>query len=166
LGSHGKGYKVFFDRDRLDVGKEWLPQLKEALSASQHLVVIWSGHAKLSDWVTRELVSFDIFRSDHPDRRLIILNLEGKNPAFSAYQMIDELADGDHYRSGVSGLDQQQWSKVIKKITQAIGAEDSAIPISLVILTLKQNDLEHLENSAWEMIQNNLDLDRENLMPL
>ena len=49
---------VFFDKSRLQVGKEWEPQLGEALRNSRHAVVLWSNNAKQSDWVQQEAYRF------------------------------------------------------------------------------------------------------------
>lgn len=54
-----KSLKVFIDRQRLEAGRPWEPQLKQALASSQHLVVLWSNNAKQSDWVQKEIAHFD-----------------------------------------------------------------------------------------------------------
>jgi TIR domain len=167
LGSGGKGFKIFIDRERLDVGKEWEPQLKEALTKSRHLVSIWSKKAHQSGWVQRELATFDVFRSDKrknaPDRRLIFLNLQDQAVAYSSYQMIEDFKEGNVYEQEIDQLDKQLWSKVVNKISNAVEADDSTIPISLVILTLKQMDVDSLNANQIDTIQQCLGIDRGSL---
>src|SRR6476659_4239635 len=80
------GLRVFRDQNRLDAGRKWETQLQTALDGSQHLVVVWSNRANSSSWVQKELARFDNHAAEDDRRRLICLNLEGDNPAYSTFQ--------------------------------------------------------------------------------
>ena len=76
-----KNLDVFFDQERLDVGKEWRAELLEDLANSQHLVALWSDAAKQFEWVRHEITRFQILSEEVPDgappRHILLLNLKG-----------------------------------------------------------------------------------------
>lgn len=148
-----KGIKPFFDKDRLDIGKPWERQLSEAIKNAQHLVVFWSNNAKQSDWVQREMALFDTIQAESQvSQRLILINLEGQNTAYTAWQVLDDLKAAHAYTKGIEALDANLWQDMTQKVEQAIRSDDTSIPIPVVILTLTQGDLSGLDQSAWNML--------------
>jgi hypothetical protein len=92
-----RGLAPFIDRQRLEAGKPWEQQLRAALEGSRHLVALWSSRANQSNWVQRELATFDYLINGGAaaagERRLIVVNLEEQNFAYTSYQMIDDLKE-------------------------------------------------------------------------
>jgi hypothetical protein len=158
----GRGLHPFLDKQRLEIGKPWERQLADALKNSQHLVVLWSNNAKQSDWVQRELALFDtINASSQVQQRLIFINLEGQNAAYAAWQMVDDLNAAKAYTNGIDKLDAHLWQEATKKVAQAIRSDDASIAIPAVILTMTRSDLDALQSSTWQTLQQDLGLTKE-----
>lgn len=136
-----KGLNVFFDRLRLEAGKAWVPELRQALTDSKNLVAVWSEHANQSPWVQRELATFDALANDDASRRLILLNLEGSNRAYASVQAITDLGTGDIYAAGPEAVDPALWNRAMDRIERAVDADAQAVPIPVAVLTLRQQDL-------------------------
>src|SRR5215471_16705463 len=91
-----RGLRVFWDKDSLAAGVPWENVLVKALPESQHLVALWS-ESKESNWVTREVAKFEGITNPsgdlpiNPERRLIFVNLQGRNTAYSSTQSINDL---------------------------------------------------------------------------
>lgn len=141
----------FLDQTRLQTGAAWESQLQGALRTSRHIVVLWSENARQSDWVRRELGRFES-QIDNPDpdqkpsnRRMIFLPLEGEPSAYNSLQMITDLRDGGAYTGPADQVDQNLWSRVLDKVYYAIAGADPAIPVSLAVLTVTQEQLDQLD---------------------
>ena len=143
------GLRVFRDQNRLDAGGKWETQLQTALDASQHLVVVWSNRANASSWVQKELARFDNHAAENDRRRLICLNLEGGNPAYSTFQAIDVLKDAKTaagqsvYDAGPDAVDPALWMKAIAAVRKSLET-DGAIRIAVAVLTLDSESVRQL----------------------
>src|SRR5262249_45006273 len=84
-------YALFFDSASLRAGDDWEDRIQRALECSRHLVVLWSDHAKNSDWVSREVYTFYATAKPKTNttRRLIFVNLQGRNLAMRAFQQVN-----------------------------------------------------------------------------
>lgn len=71
----GRMGKVFRDRDDLPAATDLSAVVRQALAASQALIVLCSPDAKLSCWVAREI---ELFRELHPDRPILAALLRGE----------------------------------------------------------------------------------------
>ena len=129
------GTKVFRDGSRLEVGRKWEPQLQQALDQSQHLVNLWSNNAKNSNWVHKELSRFERQAEDDSKRRLICVNLEGRNDAYQSYQHIDI-----DYAADPAGLDADVWRSLVTRIRAAIEEDENVERIETVVLAMTADD--------------------------
>ncbi|HWP05168.1 MAG TPA: toll/interleukin-1 receptor domain-containing protein [Polyangiaceae bacterium] len=147
-----RGFNVFFDAARLEAGKAWEPQLKAAVQAARHMVVVWSKNAKDSDWVSRERVTFDVLHGDQDrgEHRLIVLALDDAPSAYSSLQSIRDLLPD--YAAGATALPPATLRGVIDKLDQAVRRQDGAIPIPLVVLTLTAGDLAQFDDGDWKAL--------------
>jgi len=48
------GYRVFFDVQSIDPGEQWKKRLDRSIRASRTLVLCWSEHSRVSDYITFE----------------------------------------------------------------------------------------------------------------
>jgi len=146
-----KGIKPFLDQKRLDVGKPWEPALAKAVQTSQHLIVLWSDHAEQSRWVGRELGVFEAIvdpaLGGHigEDRRFIFLMLEGENPAYTSMQTLSDLREANAYAGGADAVEPGCWQGVVKKLVDAIRANDPSVPLPVVVLAMTQQELGELD---------------------
>lgn len=138
-----KNVKIYIDKERLKPGYEWEPQLVNALRRSQHLVCLWSNASKESDWVTKEVSHFDVYRSQNAieefleNRSLIFLNLEGENKSYSRMEMINDLKEENSYMVAPAECPGHIWFNVMEKILRVINVDDSrvAIPVAIFCTT-------------------------------
>jgi hypothetical protein len=133
-----RGLNVFRDQTRLDIGKDWDESLRQALSESMFLVVVWSAKAFKSPWVQKELAWFEATKG--PQRRLIALLMDDQSTAYGRYQAIDDLKRAGSYSSDPASVDANLWSSVLARIEAAVRAEDGSVPIHTAVLTLTQNE--------------------------
>ena len=159
-----RGLNVFFDRLRLEAGKPWVPELRQALTSSKNLVAVWSDEANLSPWVQRELATFDALASDDPTRRLIVLNLQGTNRAYASVQAITELGDANVYAAGPAAVSASLWDGTMSRIEHAVDADAQAVPIPVAVLTLTQSDLARFGPTFGEETASRLNISREELL--
>jgi hypothetical protein len=137
------GLAVFRDKTRLDAGDKWDSKIREALNSSQHLVALWSGAAKNSDWVGKELYRFDARTDVDPSGRLILLNLQGQNKSLTAFQAIDDLNTAEQYAAGAEAVEANRWNEVVRRIVAAVRRSDDRIPITVAVLTMTADQLKH-----------------------
>jgi len=158
-----RGFNVFFDANRLEAGRAWEPQLKAAVQAARHMVVVWSENAKASAWVSRECSTFDVLHDQEDDgkHRLIELALDDASSAYSSLQSIRDLLPA--YPAGVAALPSATLRGVIDKLDQAVRLQDGAIPIPLVVLTLTSGDLDQLTPADWTALTQQLGVSRAEL---
>ncbi|WP_441290221.1 toll/interleukin-1 receptor domain-containing protein [Sorangium sp. KYC3313] len=159
------GLEVFFDRARLEAGRQWEDQLKRAIRETRHLVVLWSSNAKQSDWVTREVSNFDARIGDDAasmaQHRLIFLNLERVSSAYSSLQAINDLVDS--YKAGADAVDTNLWNQVVRKIISAIRGDLASVPIPVAVLTLTAEELRGFGASERENLNRELGVSPEAL---
>ncbi|MGB7372516.1 TIR domain-containing protein [Pontixanthobacter sp.] len=74
LTHDGRIGAIFRDREDLPAAQDLTASVKEALAASETLVVVCSPDAKASVWVAREIA---FFRDIHPDRPILAALLRG-----------------------------------------------------------------------------------------
>lgn len=129
------GRRVFRDETRLQVGRLWESQLSDALDASQHLIVIWSAHAMASNWVHKEMGRFGRNSDTDPKRRMICINLEGRNTAYATYQDIEVGFGGDP-----AALDANKWNDLLARIKTAIDEDEGVERIQTVVLALTADE--------------------------
>jgi hypothetical protein len=159
-----KGFKVFFDRERLQAGGQWVPELRQALADSKHLVAVWTDHAFQSPWVQRELATFDAHANGDPKRRLILMNLDGFNRAYGSVQGIDDLRNAQVYAGGAEAVEGALWDRVIGKIERAFNADADSVPIPLVVLTLRQQDFARLPPGVVPAVAQGLNITPEEVL--
>jgi hypothetical protein len=151
-----RNVKVFFDQNRLDVGKPWEPQLAKAVQSSQHLVVLWSNNADASQWVRREVSYFETLndpalpQSTGDSRRYAFILMEGENRAYSTAQAIGLLKDVNAYQpaladKGAAAVNAGQWQQVIAKIDELIQEDGPFVPVPLAVLSMTRADLQGLD---------------------
>jgi hypothetical protein len=110
-----EGIKAYLEPVELD-----LPPETEALDlyvdTARHFVVLWSDQARSSGWIRRELEAFEVASKEDPSRRLIVLNLQGRNEALAGYETIDDLARTGRYREGPGAIDGSAWRNAVDRI--------------------------------------------------
>ncbi len=131
------GRTVFRDQTRLQVGRRWESQLQAALDDSQHMVVLWSSSAHASHWVTKEMARFERNTELDARRRLICINLEGQNAAYSTYQNIDLTTAS---APGAAGIDQRLWGDAISRIRTAFDDDEDFERIETVVLAMNSDE--------------------------
>jgi TIR domain len=152
-----KGLEPFVDRKRLQPGAKWEQELTEGLSASQHIVVLWSGSAKQSEWVTRELGYFDaaintpIPGDVTPNRKIIPLLLEEEPRAWNSHQMITDLREAGAYAASTDEVNPNLWQDVVDKVYDAVVDKDTRRRVPLAILTMTDEQVAklNLNHQPW-----------------
>jgi hypothetical protein len=138
------------------------------------MVALWS---KESDWVAREVGKFEGMTNPsgevqmNPDRRLIFVNLQGRNSAYASTQSIDYLVESDAYTKGIANLDKLVWDKIIDHIVTPILDKDSALPVPLAILSMTndsgknkdEREVEQLPAATWKKVSEDLGRETEDL---
>lgn len=56
------GYRVFFDAQGIDPGSPWKKRLRRAIRASRTLLLCWSEHSRVSEYVTFEYSQAEAYR--------------------------------------------------------------------------------------------------------
>lgn len=148
-----KGIPTFLDKSRLQVGQKWEPQLRNALSASQHLIVLWSDKAKESDWVRQEQTHFFLVRlADDNERvrarhRFIMIELQGEsqNAMYKDYQAITDLRRAGVYGRGFEEVDPELWRRMIGTLERQLKDDDESVPVPVIVLTTTEPRLRELK---------------------
>jgi hypothetical protein len=144
-----KGLEPWLDDQRLQPGLQWEPKLVADLYKSQHLVALWSKEAAFSEWVRREIYTFDadIYNKRAGgatiNRHKFIIFLEGEDPPYPNLQFINELREA--YPAGISQVDPNLWMEVVSKIEKTIRSDDTSRPVPLVIMAMDQQRLGQLD---------------------
>jgi hypothetical protein len=162
-----KGINTFIDRNRLEAGKPWEPQLRQAVQGTRHLVALWSSNAKQSDWVQRELYTFDNIAGGgtvQGEQRLIFLNLEAQNLAFQSYQMIEDLKEAQVQPTDIASMPVPVWEKVVTKVVAAIRNANATLPIYVAVLTATHDELDTVDPREWDRLQDDLKLSKAELL--
>ena len=154
-----RNIRVFFDRQRIDAGSDWNRALAKSVQNSQHLIVLWTDHAKDSGWVRRELGHFEgivdpgISTQEHSNRRFLFLMLEGENTAYTAIQAVNDLKEAKAYQKDAPGKGADTvapgvWQGVVDKITEVIQDDDPSILVPLAVLAMTRQELESINPDA------------------
>jgi hypothetical protein len=149
--------KVYFDKERLDVGTPWETSLKENLYASRSLIVVWTdANARLSDWVSRERSAFWLLPDLGDKRAHISLNLQGRPQADGRLQGIEDLLAAGVDWQQIATLDPALWQTVIDRIVRSLSRALVAMPV--VALTVTRQDIAAFRHEDWRDIQAHLGL--------
>jgi hypothetical protein len=163
-----KGIKTFIDKNRLEVGKPWESQLKEAVRSSRHLVALWSNNIKPESWVHKELANFESVISDkgtaQGEQRLIFLNLEGQNLGYAAFQMIEDLKEAQVNPADITSLPAEVWMRVVTHVVNAIRSAEATTPIPMAVLTATNDEMVQLPPTVWDSLQQDLGLTQAELL--
>jgi hypothetical protein len=151
---------IFFDSGSLRAGDDWETQIATALDNSRSLIVLWSDEAKASDWVSREQYSFLALAKpkDNPLRRLIVLNLQGTNRAFAAFQQIADPQLLGMY-SGATPFTPPVWQEIAAEISDGLNPLRKPVSVPLVALTLTVDEFDGLPAGQKNRIYTELNLD-------
>jgi hypothetical protein len=156
--------RVFFDKERLDVGYAWDTQLKESLYASRNLVVVWTdANARQSDWVSRERAAFWMLPATH-DRAQISLNLQGRPNADAAVQGIEDLLVANVDWQKIDSISPALWNSAIERIMRSLSRTSVAMPV--VTLTLTRAELGQFNDRDWADIERDLGLSKQQVMAM
>jgi hypothetical protein len=140
----------FLDRRSLRAGDNWKETLLDALVQSQHLVVLWSRHAKESDWVINERTRFDMrprAEGGEPERMIFVL-LDDQPAAFNALQMIVDIRDSGSYAGGSAAIPIATWQRVLQKIENAIVDPEEFVLLRLAVITTTKAGLARIDFDA------------------
>lgn len=151
-----RNIRVFFDQNRLDVGKPWEPQLATAVQGSQHMIVIWTDNANESQWVRREVGYFETLndpnislQGNKEDRWYTFLLLEGENRAYAGIESISALKANVYVKNsnqkGADTVNDSLWQDVVAKLAAATKKDDQSTPIPLAVLAMTKDDLQKLD---------------------
>lgn len=141
-----RGVSCFLDALRLQPGRLWEPQLREALAESRHFVVLWSLLAKDSDWVSEEVVLFkqhaeEASQRKTPEQRLLFaINLDAPpRTTIDRFQGFVQPALQAAYAAGKPGMaldaaGQADWNAMLEEI--AAGVRSDLVPQQVPVATL------------------------------
>jgi hypothetical protein len=157
-------YKMFFDRDSLRAGSNWEKDIQKSLENCCHLILIWSDHAKQSDWVTHELTTFRLTAkpSENKNRRLICLNLQGTNQTINSFQQISRPEIQNSYPE-FSKLKEADWKQLIIQIDDGLNPDKRPLAVPLVVLTLDRLGLDNLSQGSLANVKNDFRLTEDYL---
>jgi hypothetical protein len=162
-------YSCFFAPESLRAGDDWEDKIQEHLDSSQHIVVLWSRHAKESDWVSRERFRFQallsLLTTEHQQisRRMIYLLLDDTDCSMKRLQMITNIRDADGYAKSPGELDSAVWTAVIDKTVDAMTVSDDSYPVVLGVLAMTRRRFEYLYSNDVDDFARKL---RDDVQPL
>ena len=140
-----RGLTVFRDRTRLQLGDTWSRELTKSVHSAQHMIVLWSDAAAVSDWVNMERSTFFLIADPSvaldPPRRLIAVMLQGSSPVLSQLQSFDDLRKAGAYTPGAAAVDPVLWTDLLVKVAKAVKASRSTIAISTLVFTITKSEL-------------------------
>ncbi len=172
-GGNGRIGAIFRDREDLPAANDLTESVKEALAASDSLVVLCSPAAQRSQWVNREI---ELFRSLHPDRPVLAAILVGE-PAEAFPSALsdgreplaaDLRKDGDGARlgflklvAGIAGvpldvLVQRDAQRRVRRVTAVTVAALAAMLIMAAMTTFaiqSRNEAQHQRAEAEGLIE-------------
>lgn len=155
-------FTFFFDQQSLRAGDRWEGEILEALRNCAHMVVLWSAHAKASDWVTRERGHFDARIHADPrlaGSRLLYVLLDDEPHAHGALQTITALRAAPYRDLSLDQLPDAAWRAVAEAIESAVtGATPRQIPVAA--LTITNDRLRSMDFSQRPDLPDALSLDR------
>jgi hypothetical protein len=155
-------YKSFFDADSLRAGDDWENRLQRAVESSRNLVVLWSDHAKQSDWVSRELYTFHATAKPraNTDRRLIFVNLQGMNVAMKAFQQINRPQLLASYPA-IENLADNTWRDLMRDVEEGLNPSRRPLPVPVVVLTMTKAETTEFSPDQWQEISDDFGLPQD-----
>ncbi|HEX6704498.1 MAG TPA: toll/interleukin-1 receptor domain-containing protein [Albitalea sp.] len=134
--------RIFYDHESLRAGGDWHGHIDTALGASQHLIVLWSDQAQLSPWVSLELGQFWAFAKPlaNPGRRMIFVNLQGENRAFTALQHVNQPQVKAAYLDAAK-FSQADWDLAMQDVEYGLDPTRRPLVAPVAVLTLTADDL-------------------------
>jgi hypothetical protein len=165
LREPGHALKTFFDVDQIRAGDDWNARLEGSLVSSRNLVVLWTDKAKLSDWVTNEFMTFKVKAEPDkdPSRRLVFINVQGQNKAFTRFQQIASNELQDAY-AGDQPAPQPSWDELIADLRAGLDPNSRPLPAPAVVLSLSQAELAGLDAKRWGWITNDFRVSKARLL--
>lgn len=146
------GATTFLDYDALRAGDDWETRIDSAIQASRHLVVLWSDFAKERQWVQREVFSFMAYAnvSTDPGRRLVCVNLQGRNDATKRFQQIEPSGLQSAYPN-IGSVTANDWDDLAREIEAGIDPDRKPLIVPLVVLSVTQQQLRELsaDRRGW-----------------
>lgn len=142
--------KTFLDVKDIRAGQFWDETLLGALKDSQHLLVFWSNKAQESDWVYQERLHFEVdLKSpaetpEQRNRRLLFVLLDREERAEARRQLIVNILKENAYAGGVKNLPHEVRTGVLNALAEGIRLDDTAIPISVVVIALNKERYNNL----------------------
>ncbi len=158
------GLSVWRDQSNLTAGAIWEDNLMTGVRESQHLVVLWSKNAAMTDWVRRERSNFEAViatpvQGQAPlDRLMIFVMLDDENLAYPSLQVINEIKNATAYAAGVNSLDPGLWQAVINKVVLAIQSLDKSTPIPTAVLAATRTEIQSLPQPTLDSLVSDLGL--------
>jgi hypothetical protein len=124
--------KVYFDKERIQAGKQWPTELRSSLHNSRHMVIL-SSNVK-GAWREGELSYFDGIRLSDASRRLIPVIFEDGNMSimFNETQQIDAR---ELYKKTSQQVSQAEWADLVGKIVQGLDGTTVGTPLNVLVLT-------------------------------
>lgn len=134
-------FDVFRDTSRINAGDDWEEALFDNLEQSRNLILLWTDqHAKSSNWVNQEAAGFRMLmrleqrKGIAGNRRILQVCLDGRNTAYSRFNMIEDLGDGKQFAAGPAAVDANKWGTVLDQLEAAMRFDDRSPVIAHVIL--------------------------------
>jgi TIR domain len=151
---------IFFDSHSLRGGDNWEAQISTSLENCRSLIVLWSDHAKDSEWVSRESYAFLALAKpkDNPIRRLIVVNLQGTNRALNSFQQIGRPALLQAY-AGTTPLTPALWEEIASEVGDGLNPARKPISVPLVVLTMTREEFDGLGSVQHNRLRADLNLD-------
>jgi TIR domain len=152
-------YAPFFDSASLRAGDDWEDRIQRALESSRHLVVLWSDHAKNSDWVSRELYTFYATAKPKTNttRRLIFVNLQGMNLAMRAFQQVNRPQLLANYPA-IQSVTNENWRDLMRDVEEGLNPLRRPLPVPVVVLTMTKTELAEFGPEQWQQISDDFGL--------
>lgn len=144
------GLRVFIDQRDLEAGKVWPDELVNAIRDSQHLIVLWTNHAKSSAWVNKEMATFDTDAGateraqQSMDRRMLCVLLEGQPDAYATLQAIPDLRALNAYQAGLAWFNQamnEAWTRVVHELVRILRRTRPSITIPVAVVAMKDSEV-------------------------
>jgi len=156
-----RAYAPFFDAASLRAGDDWEHQIQQALEASRHLVVLWSDHAKSSDWVLREIWTY--YATAKPktnmNRRLVFVNLQGINEAMRGFQQVNRPQLLTSYPA-IQSVTNETWRDLMRDVEEGLNPS-RPLPVPVVVLTMKEAELAQFSPEQRQQVSEDFDLPKD-----
>jgi hypothetical protein len=152
----------FFDAASLRAGDNWEDKIQRALESSRHLILLWSDHAKNSDWVSRELYTFHATAKPKTNaaQRLIFVNLQGANLAMRAFQQVNRPQLLATYPA-IQDVTDETWGDLMRDVEEGLNPLRRPLPVPVVVLTMTQAEVAEFRADQWRHISDDFGLSQD-----